>query len=234
MASTTRCCSGRSRAWSCWPRSESLMTLFIGFELLSIPLYVLCATHLHRRTSLEAGLKYLVVGSVGSATLLYGLALVYGATGALRVRRDRDGARQRHGEPLGPAAPDRRRALRDGSRIQGLGGALPPVDAGRLRGRAHADHHLHGGGHQGGRVRRLHPALRPRARAVAARLGAGARRARRGDDRDRQRRRDPAAIGEAHARVVERRAGRLPAGGRRGRHASSACARRRSTWPSTC
>ena len=64
-------------------QSESLMTLFIGFELLSIPLYVLCATHLHRRTSLEAGLKYLVVGSVGSATLLYGLALVYGATGAL-------------------------------------------------------------------------------------------------------------------------------------------------------
>ncbi len=63
--------------------AESLMTLFIGFELLSIPLYVLCATHLHRRTSLEAGLKYLVVGSVGSATLLYGLALVYGATGAM-------------------------------------------------------------------------------------------------------------------------------------------------------
>jgi NADH-quinone oxidoreductase subunit N len=65
--------------------AESLMTLFIGFELLSIPLYVLCATHLHRRTSLEAGLKYLVVGSVGSATLLYGLALIYGATGALRL-----------------------------------------------------------------------------------------------------------------------------------------------------
>ena len=63
--------------------AESLMTLFIGFELLSIPLYVLCATHLHRRTSLEAGLKYLVVGSVGSATLLYGLALIYGASGEM-------------------------------------------------------------------------------------------------------------------------------------------------------
>jgi NADH-quinone oxidoreductase subunit N len=63
--------------------AESLITLFIGFELLSIPLYVLCATHLRHRTSLEAGLKYLVVGSVGSATLLYGLALVYGATGAM-------------------------------------------------------------------------------------------------------------------------------------------------------
>ena len=65
--------------------AESLMTLFIGFELLSIPLYVLCATHLKRRISLESGLKYLVVGSVGSATLLYGLALIYGATGELRL-----------------------------------------------------------------------------------------------------------------------------------------------------
>jgi NADH-quinone oxidoreductase subunit N len=64
--------------------AESLITLFLGIELLSIPLYVLCATELRRRTSLEAGLKYLVIGSVGSATLLYGLALVYGTTGATR------------------------------------------------------------------------------------------------------------------------------------------------------
>ncbi|MEA2363451.1 MAG: NADH-quinone oxidoreductase subunit [Thermoleophilaceae bacterium] len=64
--------------------SSDLITLFVGLELLSIPLYVLCATELHRRTSLEAGLKYLVIGSVGSATLLYGLALIYGATGAMQ------------------------------------------------------------------------------------------------------------------------------------------------------
>src|SRR5207249_6224594 len=62
--------------------AENLVTLFIGIELLSIPLYVLCGSELRRRTSLEAGLKYLVVGSVGSGTLLYGLAFVYGATGA--------------------------------------------------------------------------------------------------------------------------------------------------------
>jgi NADH-quinone oxidoreductase subunit N len=63
-------------------QADNLVTLFVGIELLSIPLYVLCATELRRRTSLEAGLKYLVIGSVGSATLLYGLALVYGATGS--------------------------------------------------------------------------------------------------------------------------------------------------------
>jgi NADH-quinone oxidoreductase subunit N len=62
--------------------ATNLVTLFVGLELLSIPLYVLCATELRRATSLESGLKYLIVGSVGSATLLYGLALVYGATGA--------------------------------------------------------------------------------------------------------------------------------------------------------
>ena len=62
--------------------ATDMIALFIGFELLSIPLYVLCASELRRATSLESGLKYLIVGSVGSATLVYGLAFVYGATGA--------------------------------------------------------------------------------------------------------------------------------------------------------
>jgi NADH-quinone oxidoreductase subunit N len=63
--------------------STNLVTLFLGFELLSIPLYVLCASEFFREGSLESGLKYLVIGSVGSATLLYGLALIFGATGHL-------------------------------------------------------------------------------------------------------------------------------------------------------
>ncbi|HEX8856514.1 MAG TPA: NADH-quinone oxidoreductase subunit N [Thermoleophilaceae bacterium] len=62
-------------------QAANLVTLFVALELLSIPLYVLCASHVRRRTSLEAGLKYLVIGSLGSATLLYGLAMIYGATG---------------------------------------------------------------------------------------------------------------------------------------------------------
>ena len=62
--------------------AQNLITLFLGFELLSIPLYVMCATEMRRARSLESGLKYLIVGSVGSATLVYGLALVYGASGA--------------------------------------------------------------------------------------------------------------------------------------------------------
>jgi len=64
--------------------AQNLVTVFIGFELLSIPLYVLCASEYRREGSLESGLKYLVIGSVGSATLVYGLALVYGATGSMQ------------------------------------------------------------------------------------------------------------------------------------------------------
>ena len=62
--------------------AQNLVTLFLGIELLSIPLYILCASETRRESSLESGLKYLIVGSVGSATLVYGLALVYGATGS--------------------------------------------------------------------------------------------------------------------------------------------------------
>jgi NADH-quinone oxidoreductase subunit N len=62
--------------------AQNLITLFLGIELLSIPLYILCASETRREASLESGLKYLVVGSVGSATLVYGLGLIYGATGS--------------------------------------------------------------------------------------------------------------------------------------------------------
>ncbi len=62
--------------------AQNTVAVFIALELLSIPLYVMCATELRREHSLESGLKYLIIGSVGSATLLYGIAMIYGATGA--------------------------------------------------------------------------------------------------------------------------------------------------------
>src|SRR5213076_1109831 len=64
-------------------QASNLMTLFLGLEWFSISLYVLCAIDIDLVGSLEAGLKYLIIGAVGSATLLYGSALVYGTTGAL-------------------------------------------------------------------------------------------------------------------------------------------------------
>ncbi|MDX6590684.1 MAG: NADH-quinone oxidoreductase subunit [Solirubrobacterales bacterium] len=62
--------------------AQNLVTFFVALETLSIPLYILCATNLRREGSLESGLKYLIVGSLGSATLLYGMAFLYGGTGS--------------------------------------------------------------------------------------------------------------------------------------------------------
>ena len=63
-------------------QAQNLITFFIALELLSIPLYVLCGSHRSRTASLESGLKYLIVGSIGSATLLYGMAFIYGGSGS--------------------------------------------------------------------------------------------------------------------------------------------------------
>jgi NADH-quinone oxidoreductase subunit N len=63
--------------------ANNLMTLFLGLEWFSICLYIMCAIDRDRLGGLEAALKYLVIGSFGSAVLLFGSALVFGATGAL-------------------------------------------------------------------------------------------------------------------------------------------------------
>lgn len=63
--------------------ANNLMTLFLGLEWFSICLYVLTAIAVERLPGLEASLKYLIVGSFGSAILLFGSAFVYGATGAI-------------------------------------------------------------------------------------------------------------------------------------------------------
>jgi NADH-quinone oxidoreductase subunit N len=72
-------------------QAQNLIVLFVGLELLSVPLYVLCGSALHRPQSLESGLKYLIVGSLGSATLLYGLAFIYGGSGSTDFTGIREG-----------------------------------------------------------------------------------------------------------------------------------------------
>jgi NADH-quinone oxidoreductase subunit N len=78
--------------------AANFMTLFLGLEWFSIALYVLCAIDYDLVGALEAGLKYLVVGAVGSATLLFGSALVYGATGTIDF--DKMGAAGHSGDSL--------------------------------------------------------------------------------------------------------------------------------------
>jgi NADH-quinone oxidoreductase subunit N len=68
-------------------QAQNLVSFFVGLETLSIPLYILCAANLRRERSLESGLKYLIVGSLGSATLLYGMAFLYGGSGSTDFAR---------------------------------------------------------------------------------------------------------------------------------------------------
>ena len=63
--------------------ANNLITLFLALEWFSICLYILCAIDRDRLEGLEAALKYLVIGGFGSAVLLFGSTLVYGATGAI-------------------------------------------------------------------------------------------------------------------------------------------------------
>ena len=61
--------------------ANNLVVVFLALEILSIPLYVLAAFDRRRLSSQEAGIKYFVLGAFSSAVFLYGVALVYGATG---------------------------------------------------------------------------------------------------------------------------------------------------------
>ena len=219
-ASTTRCCSRVVPGMVVLAGATNLVTLFLGIELLSIPLYVMCALDLHRATSLESGLKYLVIGSVGSATLLYGLAFIYGASGStdfgeIAAARRAAGA----GDPLlltGIALALAGLAFK--ASVAPFHQWTPDVYEGAptsvtafmaVATKAAAFAIL---------LRFFDVALLPAKDDWDAALAALAV----VDDRDRQRRRDRAGLAEAHARLLGRRAGRLHARRRRRRDASSA------------
>ena len=65
--------------------ANDLIVIFLGLEALSIALYVLAGFNRRRAESREAALKYFVLGAFASAFLLYGIALVYGATGSTNL-----------------------------------------------------------------------------------------------------------------------------------------------------
>jgi NADH-quinone oxidoreductase subunit N len=61
--------------------ATSFLTVFLGLEMLSLALYILCGYVSRRTSSQESGMKYFLLSSFASAFLLYGIALIYGATG---------------------------------------------------------------------------------------------------------------------------------------------------------
>ena len=62
--------------------ANDLMSLYLGLELQSLPLYVIAAFNRDSQKSAEAGLKYFVLGALASGLLLYGCSLIYGFTGS--------------------------------------------------------------------------------------------------------------------------------------------------------
>lgn len=65
--------------------SDSFLSLFLGVETMSLPVYVLVLLAFRRTASLEAALKYIILGGTATALLLMGASLLYGATGTMSL-----------------------------------------------------------------------------------------------------------------------------------------------------
>ena len=117
--------------------ANNLIALYLGLELQSLALYVVAAFQRDSVRSTEAGVKYFVLGAlVASGMLLYGVSLIYGFTGSTAFveisKALIDGRSAELGTGRRPGVRRRR------PRLQGLGRAVPHVDARRLPGRADA------------------------------------------------------------------------------------------------
>ena len=64
---------------------HSLLTLYLGLEIMSLSLYALIATARDRARAIEAALKYFVLGAIASGLLLYGMSMIYGISGSLDI-----------------------------------------------------------------------------------------------------------------------------------------------------
>ena len=187
--------------------ARDLVSIFVALELLSIPAYMLAAWRKRDVKSNEAGVKYYLLGVFASAVLLYGMSLLYGATGSTQAHRHRRVARRR----------TMRSALEVVAIVFVLCGfgfkisAVPfhTVGARHLRGRTHAGHRVLLGGLEGGRFRGDHDAGVPRLPRRRRRLRAAALGAVGAHDDGRQRARPAPDEHRAHARLLLGQPGRV-------------------------
>ena len=69
-----------------FPAANDLLTMFVALEVLSLPLYLLCGLARRRRLlSQEAAMKYFLLGAFSSAFFLFGIAMLYGFSGSVRL-----------------------------------------------------------------------------------------------------------------------------------------------------
>jgi len=65
--------------------ASELISIYVGLELTTIPLFILASFYKDDKVSVEAGLKYFIVGAFSSAILLYGMSILYGLTGSTDI-----------------------------------------------------------------------------------------------------------------------------------------------------
>jgi len=63
----------------------SLLTIYLGLELLSLPLYAMVASYKDSQQAIEAAMKYFIMGALASGLLLYGISILYGLTGSISI-----------------------------------------------------------------------------------------------------------------------------------------------------
>ncbi len=78
--------------------AASLLTMYLGLELMSLSLYGLVAIDRDSTRGTEAAMKYFVLGALASGLLLYGMSMIYGATGSLELGGIAQAMYQGHGE----------------------------------------------------------------------------------------------------------------------------------------
>jgi len=85
--------------------ANNFLVIYLGLELMSLSLYALVALRRDHSVATEAAMKYFVLGALASGFLLYGLSMMYGATGSLSIPKVFDvighGCRRPHGAPAG-------------------------------------------------------------------------------------------------------------------------------------
>ena len=69
--------------------ANSLLTVYVGVELLALSVYAMVAFDRDSGIAAEAAMKYFVLGAIASGTLLYGMSMIYGMTGTLSLDRAR-------------------------------------------------------------------------------------------------------------------------------------------------
>ncbi len=79
--------------------ASHLLTLYLGLELLSLSLYALVALRRDSASAIEAAMKYFVLGALSSGMLLYGMSMIYGATGSLQLNAIADHVVTGHANP---------------------------------------------------------------------------------------------------------------------------------------